>query len=76
MTLKVDPNMESKMYGFPEENNRFHVSLGAADFAHSQKWHLNLTSIWRPRCIDFPKKIICFMCLQVRQIWLIRRSDT
>ena len=37
MTLKVDLNMESKMYGFPYENDRFYVSLGAGDLAHSQK---------------------------------------
>jgi len=37
MTLKVDLSMESKMYGFPSENDRFHVSLGAGDLAESQK---------------------------------------
>ena len=37
MTLKVDLSMESKMYGFPWENDRFHVSLGAGDLADSQK---------------------------------------
>ena len=37
MTLKVDFSMESKMYGFPYENDRFHVSLGARDFEDSQK---------------------------------------
>ena len=37
MTLKVDPSMESKMYVFPWENLRFHVSLGAGDLAESQK---------------------------------------
>ena len=35
--LKVDLSMEGKMYGFPEENDRFHVSLGARDSAQSQK---------------------------------------
>ena len=37
MTLKVDLSMESKMYGFTWENDRFHVSLGAGDLAGSQK---------------------------------------
>ena len=37
MTFKVDFSFESKMYGFPRENNRFHVSLGATDLAHSPK---------------------------------------
>ena len=37
MTLKVDLSMESKMYGFPEENDRLHVYLGAGDLADSQK---------------------------------------
>ena len=37
MTLKVDLSMESKMYGFPQGNDRFHVSLGERDLAHSQK---------------------------------------
>ena len=37
MTLKVDLSMESKMYGFPRENHRFHVSVGAGDLAESQK---------------------------------------
>ena len=37
MTLKVDLNMESKMYGFLPENDRFHVSLGASDLGDSQK---------------------------------------
>ena len=36
-TFKVDLSMESKMYGFPSENNRFHVTLGATDLAESQK---------------------------------------
>ena len=37
MTLKVDLSMESKMYGFPWENARFHLSMGATDLAESQK---------------------------------------
>ena len=37
MTLKVDLSMQSKMYGFTWENDRFHVSLAAGDLAHSQK---------------------------------------
>ena len=37
MTLKVDLSMESKMYGFPYENDRFHVSLGVGETAESQK---------------------------------------
>ena len=37
MTFKVDLNMSSKMHGFPLENDRVHVSLGATDLAHSQK---------------------------------------
>ena len=37
MTLKVDLSMESKMYGFAKENERFHESLGKRDFAESQK---------------------------------------
>ena len=37
MILQVDLSMESKMYGFPNENDRFHVALGTADFAESQK---------------------------------------
>ncbi len=37
MTLKVDLSMESKMYGFPWENDRFHVSLGESDLEDSQK---------------------------------------
>ena len=37
MTLKVDLSMKSKMYGFPYEKNRFHVSLGAGDLGESQK---------------------------------------
>ena len=32
-----DLTMESKMYGFPYENNRFHVTLGTADLAESLK---------------------------------------
>ena len=35
--IKDDLSMESKMYGFPKENDRFHVSLGAGDLADSQK---------------------------------------
>ncbi len=37
MTLKVDLSMESKMYGFLQENDRFHVSLGVTDLAAPQK---------------------------------------
>ena len=37
MTIKVDFSMESKMYGFPQENDRFHESLGKRDLAESQK---------------------------------------
>ena len=37
MTFKVDLSMESKMHGFPKENVRFYVSLGARDLADSQK---------------------------------------
>ena len=37
MTIKVDLSMESKMFGFPQENDRFYLSLGAGDLAHSQK---------------------------------------
>ena len=37
MTLKVDFSVESKMYGFPLENDRFHVSLGVRDLAAPQK---------------------------------------
>ena len=37
MTLKVDLSMESKMYGFPLENEGFHVFLGATDLAESLK---------------------------------------
>ena len=32
MTLKVDLSMESKMYGFPQENDRFHVVFGGGGF--------------------------------------------
>jgi hypothetical protein len=35
--IKDDLSMESKMYGCPYENDRFHVSLGAGDFGESQK---------------------------------------
>ena len=37
MRLKIDLSMESKMHGFPEENDRFHVSLGTRDLGESQK---------------------------------------
>ena len=37
MIFKVDFSMESKMYGFLKENDRFHVSLGATDLAAPQK---------------------------------------
>ena len=37
MTLKVDFSMESKMFGFLKENDRFQVSLGARDLEDSQK---------------------------------------
>ena len=37
MTIKVDFSMESKMYGFTKENDRFHESLGMTDLAESQK---------------------------------------
>ena len=37
MALQVDLSMESKMYGFPLENDRFHVFLGAGDLADSRK---------------------------------------
>ena len=37
MTFKVDLSMESKMYGFTRENDRFHESLGKRDLAESQK---------------------------------------
>ena len=63
MTLKVDLSMESKMYGFTWENDRFHVSLGARDLGDSQKQHLKLTSVRRAKCMDFLKKTIGFMCL-------------
>ena len=76
MTLKVDLSMESKMYGFPKENDRFHVSLGARDLAQSQKLHLKLTSVWRARCMDFHGKMIGFRCLWGRRIWRNRRNDT
>ena len=61
MTLKVDLSMESKMYGFPKENGRIHVTLGTADLAESQKWHLKLTSVWKAKCLDFVQKMIGFM---------------
>ena len=32
MTLKVDLSMENKMYGFSQENDRFHVSVGEGGF--------------------------------------------
>ena len=35
--FKVGLSMESKMHGFPYENDRFQVSLGARDSADSQK---------------------------------------
>ena len=37
ITFKVDLNMESKMYGFPSENDRFQMSLGVRDLVGSQK---------------------------------------
>ena len=63
MTFKVDLSMESKMYGFLQENDRFHMSLGVTDLAAPQKLHLKLTSVWRAKCMDFLKKMIGFMCL-------------
>ena len=69
MTLKVDLSMESRMCGFPQENNTFHVSLGASDLADSQKWHLKLTSVWRAKCMDFLEKTIGFMCLMILIDW-------
>ena len=76
MTLKVDLNVESKMYGLPWGNNSFHESLGATDLADSQKRHLKLTSVWRIKCMDFRWKMISFMCLWGRGIWRNRRDDT
>ena len=37
MTFEVDLSMESKMYGFTWENNRFHESSGTTDLEDSQK---------------------------------------
>ena len=37
MTLRVDLSMDSKMYGFTWENDRFHESLGKRDLEDSQK---------------------------------------
>ena len=76
MTLKGDISMESKMYGFPSETNRFPVSLGATDLADSQKWHLKLTSVWRANCIDFINKMMGCICLCGRRILRNRRNDT
>ena len=53
MTLKDDLNMESKLCGFPWEDDRFHVSLGARHLEESQKFHFKLTSIWGAKCMDF-----------------------
>ena len=64
------------MYGFPKENKRFHVTLGATDLAESQKLHLKLTSVWKANCMDFLKKIMGFMLLWGRRIWRNRRNDT
>ena len=43
------------MNGFPEENDRVHVSLGATLSANSQNRNLKRASVWRAKCVDFLK---------------------
>ena len=37
MTIEIDFIMESKMYGLPCGDARFHMTLGATDLAEPQK---------------------------------------
>ena len=53
MTLKGDFSMDSKMYGFPYENKRFHVSLGTAGFGGIVEMTFKVDLVWKAKCMDF-----------------------
>ena len=50
-------SMESKMYGFPKENEGFLVSRALTPQTGSQKMSLECTSVWRAKCMDFHRKM-------------------
>ena len=62
MAPRVDFSMESKMLGIPMENEGIQVLMEMANQAKSQKWHLELTSVWRAKCKEFHRKMKEFKC--------------
>jgi hypothetical protein len=64
------------MCGFPNENDRVQVSLGATLSANSQNRNLKGASIWRAECVDSLGEIIGFKCLWVRRSARFCRTGT